>query len=411
MAGYIGSKAVVVSSGAERKKTFAITTSTTSLTGLAYTPNQVHVFHNGIRLVDGTDYTATDGTTITLTNAAANGDEVVVVSYAAFQTSDTVSASAGGTFVGDVTFGGAFTSQGIDDNATSTAITLDSSGNLLVGQATANAALVGASIRSDGEVVATCSGAAAGSFNRIDSDGAVVDVKQDGVIVGSLAADVMDFLVIGKDETGLGFVHDAVDTGGPRIIPRRVGSAAPSDGLVDLGDTGSRFRDLHISRRVVYDGTNVRSVVGSTYNSFNNLNSTTTNGAWVTASGSTFTYTPQRSDTTISVFADVNLGYAWEDVSGTNHGEILARIVIQNTAGTFFSSEMSHWGRVDTFTGVFESTANHKEEYHLSPSVNNGSTITVYIQYQRVVTAGAGPSRGGVNTWGSNSVITLEEYI
>ena len=91
MAGYIGSKASVVSSGAERKKTFAITTSTTSLTGLAYTVNQVHVFHNGIRLVDGTDYTATNGTTITLTNAAANGDEVVVVSYAAFQTSDTVS--------------------------------------------------------------------------------------------------------------------------------------------------------------------------------------------------------------------------------------------------------------------------------------------------------------------------------
>lgn len=89
MAGYIGSKASVISSGAERKKTFAITTSTTSLTGLAYTVNQVHVFHNGIRLVDGTDYTATDGTTITLTNAAANGDEVVVVSYAAFQTSDT----------------------------------------------------------------------------------------------------------------------------------------------------------------------------------------------------------------------------------------------------------------------------------------------------------------------------------
>lgn len=88
MAGYIGSKASVVSSGAERKKTFAITTSTTSLTGLVYTPNQVHVFHNGIRLVDGTDYTATDGTTITLTNAAADGDEVVVVSYATFSPAD-----------------------------------------------------------------------------------------------------------------------------------------------------------------------------------------------------------------------------------------------------------------------------------------------------------------------------------
>ena len=69
MAGYIGSKASVVSSGAERKKTFTITGATTSLTGLNYTVGKVHVFQNGVRLVDGTDYTATNGTTITLTVA------------------------------------------------------------------------------------------------------------------------------------------------------------------------------------------------------------------------------------------------------------------------------------------------------------------------------------------------------
>ena len=133
MAGYIGSRASVVSSGAERKKTFAITTTTTALTGLVYTPTKVHVFHNGVRLVDGTDFTATNSTSITLTVAAESGDQVVVVSYASFQTSDTVSASAGGTFQGNVTVAGAFTSQGIDDNATSTAMTLDSSGNVGIG--------------------------------------------------------------------------------------------------------------------------------------------------------------------------------------------------------------------------------------------------------------------------------------
>ena len=104
MSGYIGTKASVVSSGAERKKVFDITTTTTSLTGCSYTPNQVHVFHNGVRLVDGTDYTATNGTSLTLTTAAQNGDEVVVISYATFQTSDTVTASAGGTFLGAVEF-------------------------------------------------------------------------------------------------------------------------------------------------------------------------------------------------------------------------------------------------------------------------------------------------------------------
>lgn len=103
MAGYIGGTAVVSANGAERKKTYTITGTTTSLTGLSYTVNQVHVFHNGVRLVDGTDFTATNGNSITLTSAAESGDEVVVLSYAGYQVSDTVSASQGGTFSGDVT--------------------------------------------------------------------------------------------------------------------------------------------------------------------------------------------------------------------------------------------------------------------------------------------------------------------
>jgi len=106
MGGYIGASAGGVANAAERKQTYSITTSTTSLTGLAYTPTKVHVFHNGVRLVDGTDYTATNGTSITLTNAAQNGDEVVVISYPSFQTSDTVSAANGGTFAGNVTTSG-----------------------------------------------------------------------------------------------------------------------------------------------------------------------------------------------------------------------------------------------------------------------------------------------------------------
>lgn len=93
MSGYIGTRAAVASPGTERKKTFAITTTTTNLTGLSYTPGFVHVYHNGIRLVDSTDYTATDGSTITLTTAAENGDEVVVVSYGTFSPADTYTKS------------------------------------------------------------------------------------------------------------------------------------------------------------------------------------------------------------------------------------------------------------------------------------------------------------------------------
>lgn len=102
MAGYIGSGASVVSSGAENKKVFDITTNTTSLTGLNYTVGKVHVYHNGVRLVDGTDYTATNSTSIALTVAAVSGDQVVVVSFASFQLSEHyTSAEADAEFLND----------------------------------------------------------------------------------------------------------------------------------------------------------------------------------------------------------------------------------------------------------------------------------------------------------------------
>ena len=119
MAGYIGSKASVVSSGVERKKTYAITTSTTSLTGLNYTVGKVHVYQNGVRLLDGTDYTATNGTSITLTVAAQSGDNVVVVSQASFQLSESYTSTEADaryvqpTHTGNLDITGTVTSDGL----------------------------------------------------------------------------------------------------------------------------------------------------------------------------------------------------------------------------------------------------------------------------------------------------------
>ena len=101
---------------------------------LVYTDGTyVDVNLNGVELVSGTDYTATSGTSIVLTTGASLNDTLSVTVYDVFAVADTVSAQNGGTFSGDVVIDGTFTSQGIDDNATSTAMTLDSSGNVLVG--------------------------------------------------------------------------------------------------------------------------------------------------------------------------------------------------------------------------------------------------------------------------------------
>jgi hypothetical protein len=160
MGGYIGSGIGSVANAAERKQTYTITTATTSLTGLAYTPTKVHVFHNGVRLVDGTDYTATNGTSITLINAAQNGDEVVVISYPSFQTSDTVSAANGGTFAGDVTMSSNLNVDTIKNTSGTTLIDADLSIDIwrLTANFSTNAATITGWERPDDGYQATING-------------------------------------------------------------------------------------------------------------------------------------------------------------------------------------------------------------------------------------------------------------
>jgi hypothetical protein len=254
MAGYIGSKVAVVSSGAERKKVFTATSGQTSFTGLSYTVNNVHVFQNGVRLVDGTDYTATNGNSITLTVGAAADDQVVVVSYNTFQTSDTVSASTGGTFAGDVNFTGAFTSQGIDDNATSTAMTLDSSGNLLVGKTNSSSAIDGTIVFSSGFLASTVSQGTANSgsvaqFRRNTTYGDIVTfVDSDATTVGSIGS-INNDLTIGNGDVRLRF-NDSSD----EITPRTSDNTG-RDAAIDLGTDTIRFKNLYLSGGVYLGGT------------------------------------------------------------------------------------------------------------------------------------------------------------
>jgi hypothetical protein len=277
MAGYIGSKASVVSSGAERKKTFEITTSTTSLTGLSYTVDQVHVFHNGVRLVDGTDYTATNGTSITLTSAAESGDEVVVVSYATFQTSDTVSASTGGTFAGDVTVTGNFTRQGTGD----TDLTVKSTGT---GDADASVVIDGGDtgesailLKTDGveEAYLSMTGGTGGDLNLGTVTSRNIDIQPNNTLStrfvpsnGTTTTEIARFyannthcggvsainadMVIGQGSVGLLFE----ETGPDRIVPAIVEtSPAVRDAAISLGGDGERFKDLYLSGGVYLGGT------------------------------------------------------------------------------------------------------------------------------------------------------------
>jgi hypothetical protein len=257
MAGYIGSAASVVSSGAEHKKTFTITGATTSLTGLNYTVGKVHVFQNGVRLVDGTDYTATNGTTITLTVAAQSGDNVVVISQAGFQVADALLTS-GGTMTGGLTVQGtvaatAVTGDGsgltgtgspsIDDNGNATALTIDSDEIIIVNRSSAisNNFPINVVAKSDGGIIMMPESNADFEAMRIvnhDLTAAIGEIGVSGTRMHILNGD-----------TGLRFAGDTNS-----IFPCTT-NGADSNNAIDLGASGNRFKDFYVGGGIYLGGT------------------------------------------------------------------------------------------------------------------------------------------------------------
>jgi len=87
---YIGRSSKLVRK-AQEKISFLATAGQTVKTGLSYTPTSVEVTVNGILLTDVTDYTASNGNSVTFLVALALNDEVTVVSHKTFTVADTYS--------------------------------------------------------------------------------------------------------------------------------------------------------------------------------------------------------------------------------------------------------------------------------------------------------------------------------
>ena len=76
-----------------------------------YVAGQVSVYLNGVKLVAGSDFVATNGSTITGLSALTASDVVEVIALSTFSPADTVPAS-GGTFTGNVVMSGNLTVNG-----------------------------------------------------------------------------------------------------------------------------------------------------------------------------------------------------------------------------------------------------------------------------------------------------------
>jgi hypothetical protein len=145
-----------------------------------------------------------------------------------------------------LSFGTLGNAGGVDDTVTER-IRIDKSGNLLVGTTSIPATLTGTST----EVGIGFDGASGyGAFvrdgsvslyaNRLTSDGTIQEFRKDGTTVGSVSA-YSSNLLIGTGNTNLRFFDSS------KIILPRTASNGASNGVIDLGDSGNRFKDLHLS--------------------------------------------------------------------------------------------------------------------------------------------------------------------
>ena len=88
-----------------------------------YRINQLAVFRNGIRLVDGTDYTARDGATVTLLSPATGGDTLEFQIFDDFRVADAiVSAESDQTIYGNLTVTGTLTGSTIGIQSAGTVV-------------------------------------------------------------------------------------------------------------------------------------------------------------------------------------------------------------------------------------------------------------------------------------------------
>jgi hypothetical protein len=126
-------------------------------------------------------------------------------------------------------------------------IYIDSSGNLLVGKASADYTTAGVMAEGDGTVSSVKAGVT-GVFNRLTTDGDIMQFRKDNTTVGSIGVANND-IYVGTNDTTLTFID-----GADNINPTGTNGAQRSD-AISLGDLNNRFKDLYLSGGVYLGGT------------------------------------------------------------------------------------------------------------------------------------------------------------
>ena len=97
-----------------------------------YRVNELGVYRNGVRLVQGRDFTAVDGATVTLLSGATVDDVIDFVIFDTFNIADALNSNSDNTVAGDFTVGGDLTSSGVLKVSDTTESTTKDTGSVII---------------------------------------------------------------------------------------------------------------------------------------------------------------------------------------------------------------------------------------------------------------------------------------
>jgi len=122
---------------------------------------------------------------------------------------------------------------------------IDSSGNLLVGQASADNTTAGVSARSDGRLFATRDSDQPAFFNRLTNDGTIIEMAKDSSLIGQIG------VISSRPYIATAYGSDSGLRFDSAFIAPCTTTGSGRDNAIDLGSSGNRFDDIYATNGTI----------------------------------------------------------------------------------------------------------------------------------------------------------------
>jgi len=218
-----------------------------------YRINQIGVFRNGVRLSNNSDFTAQDGSTVTLVNAASLDDEVLFQVQDDFRVADAiVSAASSQTIDGNLHVNGNFNFAG---SSSGFVTSITAGNNIIVSESTGNVTITGLANTQNSVletlVVSGFSTFAGASFSGDVSIGGTLTYEDVTNIDSVGLVTARSGVIVNGSGIGLSVTEGGVRVTG--IVTATSFSGNISGGTV-AGTTGSFSGDVDIADKIVHTG-------------------------------------------------------------------------------------------------------------------------------------------------------------